>query len=453
MSVAKCHLFSYLKKFQSKNNISSFVHIGQIHIDVPLRPMLIHGVVYRESKVIEQNILPEIKNFVIFEQDNETSNLNTSMNESSSDQNTNNNNTNNNNNNNNSGNQDIASDQTLTRPQIKIINEQKANQLNDLNDRTNDTTTTSAAITNKFKTNSSYNKPKHRGSMLKSSFLSKKDKTRKLNNNEFTFELKSKLDGCEIRAKLLENPCLKAAYLINNIELNALVTSECSKIACSMNSHCLSFQCDDIKTPKSSPCVPLDQRHDEDNMMTMNPLDDRTIFDLPSISVVGTYLYNQTDLYDSSKLKKDSILTTNSNKAKSISLNTHNKDTIITKYYSSIDFHFKVSPLTRELNAEVIAQLVFVTKVFIKEINNILQAVYTFDYEQTEKLTNNETYSKENSFQKHLLNQNTNTYFYYDLKLNVGKISLTGHTPTNTVSFLLLNFYLLQPDRIFNGVL
>ena len=132
MSVAKCHLFSYLKKFQSKNNISSFVHIGQIHIDVPLRPMLIHGVVYRESKVIEQNILPEIKNFVIFEQDNETSNLNTSMNESSSDQNTNNNNTNNNNNNN-SGNQDIASDQTLTRPQIKIINEQKANQLNDLN--------------------------------------------------------------------------------------------------------------------------------------------------------------------------------------------------------------------------------------------------------------------------------------------------------------------------------
>jgi uncharacterized alkaline shock family protein YloU len=249
---------------------------------------------------------------------------------------------------------------------------------------------------------------------------------------------------------MLENPCLKAAYLIKNIELNALVTSECSNIACSMHSHCLSFQCDDIKTPiKSSPGHPLDQtRHDdEDNMMTMNPLDDRTIFDLPSISVVGTYLNNQTDLYDSFKLKKDSILTTttttatNSNKAKSMSLNTHNKDTIITKLYSSIDFHFKVSPLTRELNAEVIAQLVFVTKVFIKEINNILQAVYTFDYEQTEKLTNNETfYSKENSFQKHLLNQNTNTYFYYDLKLNVGKISLTGHTPTNTVSFVLLYY-------------
>ncbi len=241
--------------------------------------------------------------------------------------------------------------------------------------------------------------------------------------------------------------------------MNALVTSECSKIACSMHSHCLSFQCDDIKTPiKSSPGHPLDQtRHDdEDNMMTMNPLDDRTIFDLPSISVVGTYLYNQTDLYDSSKLKKDSILTTttatNSNKAKSMSLNTHNKDTIITKHYSSIDFHFKVSPLTRELNAEVIAQLVFVTKVFIKEINNILQAVYTFDYEQTEKLTNNETfYSKENSFQKHLLNQNTNTYFYYDLKLNVGKISLTGHTPTNTVSFVLL--YSTSRSGFYNGFL
>ncbi len=71
MRVAKCHMFSYLKKFQELNSVSSFVHIGQINIDVPLRPMLVHGVVYRESKVIEKNILPEIKNFVIFETENE----------------------------------------------------------------------------------------------------------------------------------------------------------------------------------------------------------------------------------------------------------------------------------------------------------------------------------------------------------------------------------------------
>jgi hypothetical protein len=68
MSIGKCHLFSLLKKPEIKfNALSSFVHVGQIYIDVPLRPVLVHGVVYRESKVIEQKILPEIKNFVIFE--------------------------------------------------------------------------------------------------------------------------------------------------------------------------------------------------------------------------------------------------------------------------------------------------------------------------------------------------------------------------------------------------
>ena len=67
MKVAKCHLFGYLTQLVAKHRVSSFVHVGQINIDVPLRPMVVHGVVYRESKVIEQNILPEIKNFVIFE--------------------------------------------------------------------------------------------------------------------------------------------------------------------------------------------------------------------------------------------------------------------------------------------------------------------------------------------------------------------------------------------------
>jgi len=35
--------------------------------------MVVHGVVYRESKVIEQKILPEIKNVVIFENEEQKS--------------------------------------------------------------------------------------------------------------------------------------------------------------------------------------------------------------------------------------------------------------------------------------------------------------------------------------------------------------------------------------------
>jgi hypothetical protein len=46
--------------------------------------MVVHGVVYRESKVIEQKILPEIKNVVIFENeeqksDNEKENVDNSV--------------------------------------------------------------------------------------------------------------------------------------------------------------------------------------------------------------------------------------------------------------------------------------------------------------------------------------------------------------------------------------
>jgi hypothetical protein len=58
MSLGKSHVFGYLKNLSLNNVISSFIHIGQIYIDVPLRPMVVHGVVYRESKVIEQKILP-----------------------------------------------------------------------------------------------------------------------------------------------------------------------------------------------------------------------------------------------------------------------------------------------------------------------------------------------------------------------------------------------------------
>ena len=74
MRVGKSHVFGSFRSSQATTLttsgvilLASFVHVGQINIDVPLRPMIIHGVVYRESKVIEHNILPEIKNFAIFE--------------------------------------------------------------------------------------------------------------------------------------------------------------------------------------------------------------------------------------------------------------------------------------------------------------------------------------------------------------------------------------------------
>lgn len=115
----------------------------------------------------------------------------------------------------------------------------------------------------------------------------------------------------------------------------------------------------------------------------------------------------------------------------------------------------KISPLNRELNAEVIAQLVFVTKVFIKEINHILQAVYGLENMVTDpnadiitprslKLSVNEndmvgagsTGSFPTAALHHQQNNHTNTptYFFYDAKVEIGKISLTGITPTNTTA-------------------
>lgn len=69
LNVQKSHLFVSLRSLTLNNLVAAFAHIGHINIDVPLRPMIVHGVVYRESKVIEQKILPEIKNFGIFEEE------------------------------------------------------------------------------------------------------------------------------------------------------------------------------------------------------------------------------------------------------------------------------------------------------------------------------------------------------------------------------------------------
>ena len=103
-----------------------------------------------------------------------------------------------------------------------------------------------------------HNAQKPRSNMLKETFLNKKSDAKYLllnkdskvsksysNNNVFKLKFKSKLDGCEIRAKLLETPCLKASYLIKNVEVNTIITDEASKVTFFLDTHCLSFQCDD----------------------------------------------------------------------------------------------------------------------------------------------------------------------------------------------------------------
>lgn len=250
--VAKCHLFSYLKKYQLQNNVSSFIHIGQICIDVPLRPMLVHGVVYRESKVIEQNILPEIKNFVNFETDEIH---NKSMNDTIDGNKAGNTNIGN------STNQTGAftlSESSQTLRGSSFDGQIKSNSLSS-NNKTGEysKSSTFTSMMNRQDT-SKYNSQKPRSHMIKETFLNKKSDTKYLllnkdnkvrkshsNGNVFKLKFKSKLDGCEIRAKLLETPCLKASYLIKNVEVNTLITEEASKVTFFLDTHCLSFQCDD----------------------------------------------------------------------------------------------------------------------------------------------------------------------------------------------------------------
>jgi hypothetical protein len=148
-----------------------------ITIDVPLRPVDMHSVIYRESKVIEQKIIPEFKNFVIFEEtlnDVQTQNFNQNFN------------------------------------QISNQIQRRTPSCNSLN---------------------------------------------KKQENKFLINFKAKLDGCDIKAKLLERPSLKASYILNNIELNTIIgPNSKSKVTCVLHGHCLSFQYDDLQntpTPQS----------------------------------------------------------------------------------------------------------------------------------------------------------------------------------------------------------
>ena len=271
-----------------------------------------------------------------------------------------------------------------------------------------------------------------------------------LNKNVFKVELKSKFDGFEIRAKLLETPCLKASYLIKNVEINTLITEDASKVTFFLDTHCLSFQCDDEilssnqrpdhssmkrnkMKDKNMSCTSLTRTRAQTTNnneslqyhgpLQMNPLDERTNFYLPSISLIGNYSSSQVQL-DENSLSLDA-----SNKQ------LESKKSL--KSFSYIDLDFKVAPLSRELNAEVIAQLVFVTKVFIKEMNNILQAVSLSPTHESSNLSsdgnNVTTKPNQNNLQKpSQFTANQSTHLYYSLKLQVGKISFTGITPTNT---------------------
>ena len=437
--VAKCHLFSYLKKYQLQNNVSSFIHIGQICIDVPLRPMLVHGVVYRESKVIEQNILPEIKNFVNFETDEVH---NQSMNDTIDASNSGNGNVGG------SNNQTAftLSESSQTLRDASFDAQTKSNSLNFNRNKTGEfsNSSTLTSMMNRQDT-LKHNAQKPRSNMLKETFLNKKSDAKYLllnkdskvsksysNNNVFKLKFKSKLDGCEIRAKLLETPCLKASYLIKNVEVNTIITDEASKVTFFLDTHCLSFQCDDeiltTSTQKSRDgsfkknmsCTSLGPNKGSSinepimfqGALKMNPLDERTNFYLPSISLVGNYTSNQVQLEENS-LNQENKLSLDAKKS--------------LKSFNYVDLDFRVAPLSRELNAEVIAQYVFVTKVFIKEMNNILQAVYTSNE------NSNENYGAVKEQPKAQTPQfSTHTQLYYLLKLQVGKISFTGITPTNT---------------------
>ena len=248
----------------------------------------------------------------------------------------------------------------------------------------------------------------------------------KANKNVFKLEFKSKMDGMEIRAKLLETPCLTASYMIKNVEINTIMTEDASKVAFFLDTHFLSFECDDELLSELARKQSAKRRGMEKNMsykdvtgnksmprkadsfqgaLHMNPLDERTNFFLPSISLIANYTSSQVQLTDESVQ-----LESQSNKQA-----LENKKTL--KSFNYLDLDFKVAPLSNELNAEVIAQLFFVTKVFIKEMNNILQAVYTSNESVADKQPTFSSRQSSDLNKQKAANQYQSTHFYYILKV------------------------------------
>lgn len=351
ISVKKSHMFSCLKNFQVNNTLASFVHVGEIHIDVPLRPMIVHGVVYRESKEIEQNILPELKNFSIFE-NMDVNNPNAGGGAG--------------------GGANASSGGDSNTDSKQKQEDKQSNQTNDKFGKSTDNVDFERQQQNTLNRSRAENRASKKPPQASNFLTSAKN----AQQSKFTFQLKAKFDGCEISAKLLENPSLRAAYTIKGIYCQSYLTDHNSKTVCTLNSHYLSFQCDD---------------------------DPQVVFQLPSISLTANH-QNQT------------------------------------QHSTSIELDVKISPLHRELNAEVIAQLVFVTKVFLKEINIILLAVYNLDQSNSQSAIQSSPDSKTKPKQAQPQPQPNRTVaskpsshvILFDVKLELGQISLTGITPTNT---------------------
>jgi hypothetical protein len=465
MSLGKSHVFGYLKNLSLNNVISSFIHIGQIYIDVPLRPMVVHGVVYRESKVIEQKILPEIKNFVIFENEEQKSDNEKTDKQSGDKENVEKN---------------VKDNSVTNEKTLDGTDSNKQSKVGEFEKKNSDKSLKS----NPFllhKSNVGNNRQKV-PPFQPAPVLSIDHSNQAGLLDKFTFQLKSKLDGCEIRAKLLETPCLKAAYIINNVECNAYVTNEKSKISCFLHSHCLSFECDDdflTKSPTQSTYTnntnPLNTQQNsmdasesssssfkQDGMMTMKSSDKRTNFFLPSILLAGNHVSTILQMEN----LVESTLTESPTKTKQQS--GENAMATTAKLRKSINvievkFDVKIAKLHRELNAQVIAQLVFVTKVFIKEMNFILQAVYGLEDSlpipksketSAKPAVNNNQQINVSTYQNMFTNR-----LYYSFKIDVGKVSLTGITPSNTAltiytgeqSLLILNNNSFVSDDSFKN--
>ena len=75
--------------------------------------------------------------------------------------------------------------------------------------------------------------------------------------------------------------------------------------------------------------------------------------------------------------------------------------------------------------------MVFVTKIFIKEINYILQAIYSLDNFKP-KLPPPSTTTTKPSQPLQVINENPPAKIFYDINIEVGKIEFTAITPTYT---------------------
>jgi hypothetical protein len=353
-----------------------------ISINVPLRPMDVHNFVYRESKVIEQKLFQEFKNVIFDPQQQQQQQQQTTSSGMSSQ------------------NQGLINNSNPI--QTTIIGQ------NDQINYDGPLIVTKTTIINE--TNRNHRKNQYSNGSFKNTTIG-------VNNNKpeqlqlFYFNLKSKFDGLDVRAKLLEKPSLKAAYIITNIEFIASLNAGKSKLNCKLDKHCLSFVSENLNsTSTPSQQQPINHSMSYTNIKQQQQLNEemnenttKTTFDLPGIEVNGVY---------------NSKFTTTTIVHQSISTKQEIIDLLL---------NVKVSKLNRELDADVIAQLVFVTNIFIKEINYILQAIYSIDNFKPKLASSSSQPQKSQG-----MNENLLTKIYYEINIDIDKISLTAITPTFT---------------------